>query len=83
MNSSAELSTVLLDMIVCPIDNQTLAYVPSENVLYNPRLRKSYEIKDGIPVMLQDETSDVSDEDHQRYIDNTTRHTGPRATHLL
>jgi uncharacterized protein YbaR (Trm112 family) len=37
-------------------------------VLYNPRLHKAYDIRNGIPVLLVSESRKVSDEIHERYI---------------
>jgi uncharacterized protein len=56
----------LLNILVCPADRGPLLYV--DNVLYNPRLRRAYRIDDGIPVLLIDEATDVSDEEHERLI---------------
>lgn len=78
-----ELSTTLLDKLVCPIDHQTLAYVPSASVLYNPRLKKSFPITQSIPIMLIEESSDVDDHTHVQYLNDVTRYTGPRDTHVL
>ena len=46
------LDPLLLDLLACPIDKQPLLYLAEYDVLYNPRLRRSYQIRDGIPVML-------------------------------
>jgi uncharacterized protein YbaR (Trm112 family) len=54
------LDPTLLDILVCPEDKGPLVYVESEQVLLNPRLRRTYEIRDGIPVMLVEEATDVS-----------------------
>jgi hypothetical protein len=35
-------------------------------MLYNPRLHRSYHVRDGIPVMLINEATTVSEADHQR-----------------
>ena len=78
-----ELSDVLLDVLVCPIDHKTLAYVPSEHILYNPRLKKSYAIIDSIPVLLSEQATDIDDATHEKYIALTTHYTGPRETHAL
>lgn len=45
MNEQALLSDELLDLLVCPIDHLELIYVSSENVLYNQRLNKKYEVR--------------------------------------
>jgi len=35
-------------------------------VLYNPRLHRAYEVRDGIPIMLIDEARAVDDAEHAR-----------------
>lgn len=54
----------LLEILVCPADRGPLLLV--DQVLYNPRLRRAYRIEDGIPVLLIDEATDVSDDEHAR-----------------
>jgi len=49
------LSTDLLAILACPEDKGPLYYLEAESVLYNPRLQRTYEIRDDIPVMLIDE----------------------------
>jgi hypothetical protein len=41
-------------------------YFADEDRLYNPRLHRSYEVRDGIPVMLIDEATAVDDAEHTR-----------------
>jgi hypothetical protein len=41
----------LLEILACPQDHGPLYYLESEGVLYNPRLTRSYEIRDGIPIV--------------------------------
>ena len=60
------LSSTLLDILACPEDKGPLWYLESENLLYNPRLHRSYEIRDDIPVMLIDEATNVDDAEHDR-----------------
>jgi uncharacterized protein YbaR (Trm112 family) len=60
------LSPHLLEILACPQDKGPLYYLDSESTLYNPRLRRRYEIRDDIPVMLIDEASDVDDAEHER-----------------
>jgi uncharacterized protein YbaR (Trm112 family) len=55
----------LLSILVCPQDRGPLLY--TDNVLYNPRLRRVYRIEDGIPVLLVDEALDASDEQHAQF----------------
>jgi uncharacterized protein len=47
----------LLDILACPEDKGPLYYLADDNLLYNPRTHRSYPIRDGIPVMLADESS--------------------------
>lgn len=54
----------LLQILACPDDKGPLYYVESEQVLYNPRLKRSYDVRDDIPVMLVEEASTVDDERH-------------------
>ena len=56
----------LLDILACPQDRQPIIFIESENIFYNPRLRISYPIRDGIPVLLVDEASKVPDAEHDR-----------------
>ena len=61
------LDSELLAILVCPEDKEELIYVAEDEVLYNPRLRKAYDIRNGIPVLLVSESRNVSDEIHDRY----------------
>jgi uncharacterized protein YbaR (Trm112 family) len=56
----------LLEILACPEDKGPLLFFDDESILYNPRLHRRYEIRDGIPIMLIDEATAVSDEDHER-----------------
>lgn len=56
----------LLEILACPEDKGPLLYFEDEEILYNPRLKRSYEVREGIPDMLIDEASAVSDADHER-----------------
>jgi uncharacterized protein len=58
----------LLDILACPEDKGPLLYFESEDSLYNPRLKRRYAIRDGIPIMLIDEAETVSDEEHDRLV---------------
>jgi uncharacterized protein YbaR (Trm112 family) len=58
----------LLEILACPEDKGPLLYFADEDVLYNPRLRRSYAITDGIPVMLIDEATAVDDATHDRLL---------------
>lgn len=56
----------LLAILACPEDKGPLWLIESENLLFNPRLKRTYPVIDGIPVMLIQESSTVSDSEHQR-----------------
>ncbi len=58
------LDSLLIELLVDPEDKQPLWYVPKKDALYNPRLRRRYEIREGIPIMLIDEAIPVGDEEH-------------------
>ena len=60
------LDPMLLEILACPEDKGPLLYFTDEDALYNPRLRRRYGIRDGIPVMLIDEAETVSDAEHER-----------------
>ncbi|MGH9133129.1 MAG: Trm112 family protein [Ilumatobacteraceae bacterium] len=60
------LSPKLLEILACPDDKGPLYYVESEDLLYNPRLKRRYDVRDGIPVMLIDEAVTVDDAEHAR-----------------
>ena len=60
------LDPTLLEIVACPDDKGPLHYLEAEQLLYNPRLKRSYRVDDGIPVLLIDEASDVDDAEHTR-----------------
>jgi uncharacterized protein len=56
----------LLEILACPEDKGPLYYFADEEALYNPRLRRRYVVRDGIPVMLIDEAETVDGAEHER-----------------
>jgi uncharacterized protein YbaR (Trm112 family) len=68
MPASDQLDPRLLEILACPEDKGPLLYFADESRLYNPRLQRSYEVRDGIPVMLIDEATAVDDAEHQRLV---------------
>jgi uncharacterized protein YbaR (Trm112 family) len=56
----------LLEILACPEDKGPLYYFADEDALYNPRLHRRYNVRDGIPVMLIDEAEAVDDAEHER-----------------
>lgn len=57
MPASDQLDPRLLEILACPEDKGPLLYFADEDRLYNPRLHRSYAVRDGIPVMLIDEAT--------------------------
>jgi uncharacterized protein YbaR (Trm112 family) len=60
------LDAKLLEILACPEDKGPLLYFEDEQVLYNPRLKRKYEIRDDIPVMLIDEAVAADDAEDAR-----------------
>jgi uncharacterized protein len=56
----------LLEILACPEDKGPLLYFEDEQVLYNPRLKRKYEIRDDIPIMLIDEAVPADDDEAAR-----------------
>jgi uncharacterized protein YbaR (Trm112 family) len=59
---------MLLEILACPEDKGPLFYLPDEDTLYNPRLKRRYAIRDDIPNMLIEEAETVSDEEDRRIL---------------
>ena len=53
----------LVAVLACPVDKGPLYYLGDEGGLYNPRLRRRYLVREGIPVMLPDEAETVAEAD--------------------
>jgi len=62
------LDQALLEILADPEDKGPLLYFESESALYNPRLKRRYEVRDDIPVMLIDEAETVDDAEHDRLV---------------
>jgi len=60
------LDSALLAILACPEDKGPLYYLESERVLFNPRLRRTYEVRDDIPVMLVEEATELDDDEWDR-----------------
>ena len=60
------LDPLLLEVLACPEDKGPLIYFPDEQRLYNPRLQRSYDVRDDIPVMLVEEAHAVDAAEHDR-----------------
>jgi uncharacterized protein len=60
------LDETLLAILACPEDKGPLFYLEDEQVLFNPRLGRTYPIRDGIPVMLVEEATTLDDAEQAR-----------------
>lgn len=56
----------LLAILRCPADGGPLHHLVDEAALYNPRLRRRYAVRDGIPIMTIDQARAVDDAEHDR-----------------
>lgn len=56
----------LVTVLACPVDHGPLHVLDDEDALYNPRLHRRYPVREGIAVMLVDESEIVSDSEHER-----------------
>ena len=73
------LDPLLLELVACPVDKGPLLWFEDEDVLYNPRLKKSYAVVDDVPVLLVDEAADVGEAEHERLMAKAEKD-GVRAT---
>jgi len=60
------LDQLLIEVLACPIDKGPLLWFEDEDLLYNSRLRRAYRVRNGIPVMLVDESLEIDDSEHER-----------------
>ncbi|MGE0859371.1 MAG: Trm112 family protein [Gammaproteobacteria bacterium] len=56
----------LLDLLVCPVTKGPLIHDREKQELISRSARLAYPIRDGIPVMLEDEARELSDEEVAR-----------------
>lgn len=53
----------LLQILVCPVTKGPLIYDKAKNELVSKSARLAYPIRDGIPVMLEDEARKLADDE--------------------
>lgn len=53
----------LLQILVCPVTKGPLVYNKQTNELISKSARLAYPIRDGIPVMLEDEARKLADDE--------------------
>ena len=57
------MDTKLLQILVCPVTKGPITYNKATNELISKSARLAYPIKDGIPVMLEDEARKLADDE--------------------
>jgi len=57
----------LLDILVCPVTKGSLKIDEERQELISTSARLAYPIRDGIPVMLEDEARTINEEEYQKY----------------
>lgn len=57
----------LLDILVCPVTKGPLKYDKDKQELVSTSARLAYPIRDGIPVMLEDEAREISEDEYEKY----------------
>ena len=60
------MDTKLLDILVCPVTKGPLIYDKAKQELISKSARLAYPIRDGIPVMLEDEARKLTPEEAAR-----------------
>jgi uncharacterized protein len=53
----------LLELLVCPVTKGALMYDKSKSELISKQARLAFPIRDGIPIMLEDEARKMSPEE--------------------
>ncbi|MCG8378495.1 MAG: Trm112 family protein [Proteobacteria bacterium] len=56
----------LLEILVCPVTKGPLIYDKAKQELISKSARLAYPIRDGIPVMLEDEARSISEEEAEK-----------------
>ena len=57
----------LLDILVCPVTKTKLYYDKEKQELISTAAKLAYPIRDGIPIMLEDEARQLSEEEVEKY----------------
>jgi uncharacterized protein YbaR (Trm112 family) len=57
------MDTKLLSLLVCPVTKGPLIYLREHSELWSPSAHLAYPVRDGIPVMLEEEARALSDEE--------------------
>ena len=57
----------LLDILVCPVTKGPLKFDKDSQELVSTSARLAYPVRDGIPVMLEDEAREISEDEYEKY----------------
>ncbi|MDM0112438.1 Trm112 family protein [Variovorax sp. J22R133] len=57
------MDTKLLELLVCPVTKGSLTWNPAKQELVSHSARLAYPVRDGIPVLLEDEARVLTDEE--------------------
>ena len=58
----------LLEILVCPITKTKLIYEKQQQELISYAAGLAFPIRDGIPIMLEDEARELSSEEKEKYM---------------
>ena len=56
----------LLEILVCPLTKTTLEYDAARQELVSRAAKLAFPIRDGIPILLEEEARQLTDDDDQR-----------------
>lgn len=57
------MDTRLLDLLVCPVTKGALEYQREHDELWSRSARLAYPVRDGVPVLIEQEARTLSDEE--------------------
>ena len=57
------MDTRLLELLVCPVSNGPLEYEKPRQELISKSARLAYPVRDGLPIMLENEARAITDEE--------------------
>jgi hypothetical protein len=60
--TAREVDPKLLEILVCPVTKQPLAYDRERQELISKSARLAFPIRDGIPIMLPDEAREIAED---------------------
>ena len=63
---SSPIDTRLLELLVCPVTKGPLSYDRERQELVSHSARLAYPVRDGIPVLLENEARTLTDEELER-----------------